>query len=339
VATNLAEITRGTLVESVHQGNVAVVDADGTLIAFGGDPNARAFFRSSAKPFQALPLMVNGAADAFGFSTEEIALSTASHDSTDRHQTIAASMLEKANLSEADLMCGFSPPFDEEEKARVTLGLEEATAIKCECSGEHAGMLAACRHKGWPTADYVSPDHPLQQEILAFVAAGCGLSPSDLELATDGCSIPTFGAPIRAFAQAYAVIADPEGARWDAEDTHRTALVRLREAMLLHPELISGDDADDTNIMRITEGRVVAKLGAEGMLCLAIPGHRLGVAIVDAGGSRRSLGPAAVAVLEELGLEDDSTLQILRKRLCPPIESFAGEAIGETRPALHLERP
>jgi L-asparaginase II len=326
------------LVESIHQGNVAVVNADGRVVAFGGDPHTRAYFRSSAKPFQALPLLASGAADAFGFTTEEWALATASHDATDRHQAIVASMLKKAGLSESDLLCGFSPPLDEKENARVALGLEDATPLKCECSGEHAGMLAACRHRGWPIENYVSPDHPLQQEVRSIVAAACGLSPAGLELATDGCSIPTFGAPIRAFARAYAVLADPHGAQWDGDASHRDALVRLREAVLLHPELISGNSADDTNIMRITGSRVVAKLGAEGMLCLAIPAHRLGVTIVDAGGSKRSLGPAAIAVLEELGLEDTATLDRLREQLCPPVESFAGDVVGETRPALKLER-
>jgi L-asparaginase II len=252
---------------------------------------------------------------------------------------ILATILEKIGVSESDLRCGFSQPLDEQEKARITLGLEEATEIRCECSGEHAGMLAACRAWNWPIEDYIAAEHPLQEEIRSIVARACGMAASQLELATDGCSIPTFGAPIRQFASAFAVLADPEGAIWDGLDSERAALLRLREAIALHPDLISGDGEIDTVIMQVTEGRVVAKLGAEGLLCLAIPGHRFGVAISDAGGSTRSLGPAAIAVLEQLGLEDDRTLATLKEELCPPIESFSGNAVGETRASLTLERP
>lgn len=339
MATLLTEITRGPLVESVHEGNVAVVNADGTLIAAGGDPTTRSFFRSSAKPFQAVPLITSGAADAFDFSTEELALACASHNSTERHQRVVASMLEKAELFESDLRCGFSPPLDEEEAARFTLGLIEPTQIRCECSGEHAGMLAACRHAEWPLDSYIEADHPLQQEVQSIIAGACGLAPSALKTASDGCTIPTFGAPVRAFAFAYAVLADPEGAQWIGESQCRAALLRLRGAMILHPELISGDGEVDTVIMLETEGRVIAKLGAEGLLCLAIPEHRLGVAISDAGGSDRSLGPAVIAVLEQLDLEGATTLDKLREKLCPPIQNNAGDAVGETRPALKLEQP
>jgi L-asparaginase II len=156
-------------------------------------------------------------------------------------------------------------------------------------------------------------------------------------LAADGCSIPTFGAPIQSFARAFAVLSDPEEASWDGHESWRPALIRLREAILEHPELVSGQGEIDTVIMQETQGRVLAKLGAEGLLCLAIPEHRLGVAISDDGGSTRSLGPATVAVLEQLGVEDMQTLAALSEQLCPPIESFAGSQVGETRPALRLE--
>jgi L-asparaginase II len=200
-------------------------------------------------------------------------------------------------------------------------------------------MLAACRAWNWPIENYIAAEHPLQEKIRSIVARGCGETAPQLELATDGCSLPTFAAPILQFAFAYAVLADPVGAKWDGLDSERAALRRLREAMTLHPDLISGEGEIDTVIMQETNGRVVAKLGAEGLLCLAIPGHRLGVAISDAGGSTRSLGPAAVAVLGQLGLEDDMTIATLKEKLCPPVRSFAGNEVGEIRASLTLELP
>jgi L-asparaginase II len=307
-----------------------------TTVASAGDPSTPCYFRSSAKPFQAMPLLTSGAADAFGFTTQEVALAAASHDGTARHQAIVSAMLAKAGVGEADLRCGYSPPIDETEKAKVALGLEPPSQVKCECSGEHAGMLAACRHRGWPTATYNDPDHPLQREVLATVAAVTGMPAHGLTIATDGCGIPTFGAPLHAFARAYAVLADPRQAPWTGPPELRAALVRMRDAMTAHPDMIAGDGNLDTDLMRLTEGRIVAKLGAEGLLCLAIPDQGLGIAISDADGSQRGLGPATVAVLEHLGLADESTLAELRAKHSGPVKNFAGEQVGELLPVLEL---
>jgi L-asparaginase II len=339
MATTLAETTRGSEIESIHQGNVAVIDADGGLVAWAGDPRTQAFFRSSAKVFQAVPLIITGAADAFGFTTEELAMACASHNGTARHQEVVTSMLRKIGLTEGDLLCGASPPLDETEQARVTLGLTEPTQVSCECSGEHAGMLAACRKAGWSTENYVDPDHPLQQLIREIVAAGCGVCPSSLAVATDGCSLPTFGAPMEEFAFSYAVVADPAGAQWAGQPEWRLALQCLREAMLLHPHLISGEGEIDTVIMQATNGRVLAKLGAEGLLCLSLPDRRLGIAIHDLAGSTRSLGPAAITVLRELEAIDAACADRLSETFCPPIETFTGNPVGLTRSAVSLERP
>jgi L-asparaginase II len=333
----MAEVTRGDVVESSHLGTVVVVDGNGAVVAWAGDCGTRGYFRSSAKPFQAVPLVTSGAADAFGFTSEELALACASHSATRRHQAVVAAMLRKAGLSECDLRCGFAPPLDKDEQARVTLGLEQPSLIQCECSGKHAGMLATCQHQGWPTEHYLDQDHPLQREIRTIMAAACGVPAEALAVATDGCGLPTYGAPLRSFAAAYAVLADPDGARVDLSPLHRDALHRLRAAMTEHPELVSGEGEIDTTIMRATGGKVVAKLGAEGLLCLAIPDQRLGVAISDCSGSERGLGPGAAAVLKELDLIEEDTLSSLTQALCPLVRSFAGEPVGEVRPVLALE--
>lgn len=227
MAAPLAEVTRGSQVESTHVGHVTVVDPDDALVAWAGDVATRLFFRSSAKIFQAIPLITTGAADAYGFSTEELAPTCASHNRTSRHQEIVRSMLRKSRVTEGDLRCGFIPPVDEVELARITPGETVPSQVVCECSGEHAGMLAASRCAGWNVGDSVEPTHPLQRLITAIVVAATGMSPSDLTIASDGCSIPTFGAPLQAFARAYAVVADPDGTRWTGRPEWRSVLHRL----------------------------------------------------------------------------------------------------------------
>ena len=337
MAAVLAEVTRGAIVESTHHGTVVAVDAEGTTVARLGDPALPLFFRSSGKPFQAVPVVTTGAADQFGLTTEELAITCASHMGTPRHQEVVASILAKAGVTDDDLLCGLDPPLDEEEKAKVLAGLKQPSQIQCECSGEHAGMLAACRAAGWPVEGYVAVDHPLQVEIRSIVAAACGMLPEALEIGTDGCSIPTFGATIRDFAFAFAVLADPEGARWDGTAAQRAAVGRLRSAVAAHPELIDGEGTLDTDIIRLTGGRVIAKLGAEGLLTLAVPDRRLGVAISDAGGSQRGLGPAAVAVLEQLGLADGAAISAIREKHSGAVTNFVGKPVGEIRPAMTLE--
>ncbi len=323
----LAEYSRGALTESHVRGHVAVVDATGNLIASAGDPDLSLYFRSSAKPFQAIPLIESGAADRFGFTSEEIVLACASHNASARHQHIARSMLDKIGLDADALRCGFAEPLDKEASARLALGLEEKSPVQCECSGKHAGMLAVCAHEGYPLDSYLEIDHPLQQRILGHVAAATGKAAETLVIGIDGCGLPTFGAPLRSFARAYSVLAGESS----------PALVRLRSAIATHPEVVSGDGEFDTELMKETGGRVIAKLGAEGLLCLAIPERGLGIAISVEPGIERGQEPATVRILEQLDLLDEPTLTALRTTYLSPVTNFSGVEVVQTRSPLVLD--
>jgi L-asparaginase II len=241
-----------------------VAEVSGRIVASAGNPERVIFFRSSAKPFQAIPLIESGAADAFGFSTAELALACSSHDATPMHQRGVARMLAKIGLDEDALRCGISPPADEEEAARITLGLKARSQIQCECSGEHAGMLAACRHLGYSLDDYIVPDHPLQQRIRAIVARVTRMPEADLVEGTDGCRIPTFGAPLRAFAVAYATFAAPDRTGDGAMNDLIAPMNRFRTAMLRHPVLIGGEQTLDTDIMRLSQAASWQSLAPRG---------------------------------------------------------------------------
>ena len=336
VAAVLAEVTRGDVVESVHRGVVVVVDLQGRLVASAGNVDQMAYFRSAAKPFQAIPVVESGAAEAFGFTERELALSCSSHDSTPDHQRGVARMLEKVGVNEEDLRCGISPIADEQEQARSVLGLVWPSQVQCECSGEHAGMLAACKQLGYPLDSYVERDHPLQRRILEIVAAVLDVDEDELTLGTDGCSLPTFAAPLRRFAFAYATLACPQQSPIKNDAGLVEAIDRMREAMVAYPVMIGNEGVLDTEIMQATGGRIVAKLGAEGLLCLAAPERGLGIAIASDDGMQRGLGPAAISTLEQLELADDRTLRPLREQFASAVPSFKGEPVGAVRPALQL---
>ncbi len=211
------EQVRGGVVEAVHEVHVAVVDSTGGLVARTGDPELVTFWRSAAKPFQALPLVEDGAAARFGLTSEELALACASHSSEPDQVARVRELLGKIGCSERDLLCGPHPPLsDRVAQDYQTRGLR-LTAVYSNCSGKHAGMLALARHHGWPTEFYTRLEHPVQQRCLAEVSRWTEVGVGDIRTAVDGCGVVCFGLPLRNMALAYARLANAEGGTRNAE--------------------------------------------------------------------------------------------------------------------------
>lgn len=285
------ESTRGEHVESVHQLSVAVVDSEGRLVARAGDPELTTFWRSAAKPFQAMPVVADGAADQFGFTPRELALTCASHSSEPVHLEVAEGMLKKIGLTERALACGIHPPLSPAVAEQVLRQGIVMTPKWSNCSGKHAGMLALARTHGWPIDGYEREGHPLQQRILAEVARWTDCTAESMCFGFDGCTVVCFGLPLSGMALAYA--------RFSRSD--EPAAVRLREAMATFPELIAGQGRLETDLGHATRGAVIAKVGADGIYCAALPHPGLGITLKVHDGDMRSSGPALLAVLRELG--------------------------------------
>jgi len=315
------EETRGGIVESRHRVHACVVDARGDVLASAGDPELVTFWRSGAKPFQALPLVLDGVVERFGFTSEELALCCASHSSEPAQIEIVRDLLQKIGCSERDLLCGPHPPLSERVARDYATRGVRLTAIHSNCSGKHAGMLALARHHGWPVEFYTRADHPVQRRCLAVVASWSGVPASDVGMAVDGCTVVCFAIPIRAMAFAYAQL----GARHEAR-----AIVA---AMLRHPELVAGAGRPCTEIMRAHPGRVVTKVGAAGVYCGLLTSEGWGIALKVEDGS----GPAAVVamagVLEALGLRP-----LPAAFTTQPIVNTRGAPVGELRLNGALER-
>ncbi len=341
MSTVIAEVTRGELVESQHHGIVVVANCAGQVIASAGDPESMTFFRSSAKPFQAVPLVESGAVDRFGFSPAELALCCSSHDAAPWQQQAVEAMLGRIGLGTGALRCGSAPPYDEEEAARVLLRLVPTTPLQSDCSGKHTGMLATCLHLGYPIESYLDIDHPLQQSILAVMASVLRMDPDAIAVAADGCSVPTFGAPVRNFATAYATLARPESAPPEGGQQFGPALDRIRTAMASHPQHIGGPKNLDTNLMDVTHGRIVAKLGAEGLICLAVPEEGLGIAVSVLDGSPRARATVVLATLEQLDLLRSQEIDDLRRHQSDALAltNFNGWHVGDIRAAFTLASP
>lgn len=161
----LAIVTRQDYIESVHHGIVCVVNASEDIIFRIGDCNTKIFFRSSAKPIQAIPLIESGAANAFGLTGKEIAVACASHSGAIMHQDTVEGFLRKLNLNETNLHCGAAKPYDREENKRLIRKSLSPSALHCACSGKHAGMLALAIYRGYDLETYEKMKNPVQQEI------------------------------------------------------------------------------------------------------------------------------------------------------------------------------
>jgi L-asparaginase II len=298
----LVDVLRGGHVESQHCGAVAVLDADGGVLAAIGDIESAAFPRSAIKVLQALPLVASGAADRLHLGDAELALACASHGGEALHAATAAAMLAKTGLDSDCLECGIHWPYNESASRELAARGVQPSALHNNCSGKHSGFLClACELAGSGVdlrqyvKGYVRPDHPVMREVTAALEATTGASLRDAPRGTDGCSIPTFAIPLRQLALAFARVGSGVG----LSAGHASAAKRLRKAVASAPFMVAGSGRMDTRVMERFGERVFMKVGAEGMYCTALPERGLGVAIKIADGNNARAAEVVVAAVIE----------------------------------------
>jgi L-asparaginase II len=337
----LVEVWRGPLIESRHRGHLVAVDENGATVASLGSPETVTFLRSSAKPFQALPVVVSGAADRFGFTEQEIAIACGSHNGEPIHVEAVTSILRKIGLDETALKCGAHEPYSLEAARELIRKGEQPSVLQNNCSGKHAAMLALARHINAPIETYDEPTNPVQQIILKGVSDFSGVPVENVVLATDGCGAPIFAISVRAMALMYAKLVSPP-ANLDAQT--RESCKRIVNAMIAYPEMIGGTTKRlDTELMRVGRGRFISKIGAEGVYTVGVlPSNKrpngLGLALkVEDGDDHRARPPAVIDALRQLGVLDASDLEALSSYSPTIIKNRRGDSVGEARAAFKLE--
>lgn len=262
------EQRRGFAVESVHAIDAVTCDAAGDVRVLSGiDPLTT--FRSAAKPFQLeVSVELLRERERSLLSAVDLALGAASHHGEPFHLEALPRLLTKLGRRESELLCGVHPPINQAEaQARWARG--EAPTVLCNnCAGKHAFMAAASAAQDFP-AEYRPAEHPLQRAIQERLVQRTGQGIAGTVI--DGCGVPCSVLKLSAMARAYASLARETRVRGPS------ALSGIGRAMREHPLLVSGSDAFDGWLMQ--HSNLIAKVGAAGLLCIAMPDHGVGLAI------------------------------------------------------------
>ncbi|GED69942.1 asparaginase [Brevibacillus reuszeri] len=327
-------VKRGTNIESKHAGSIAVMDSDGNLLYGLGDFTKMTFTRSALKPVQTIPVLQSGAAERFLMTDKEIAICCGSHNGEEQHTQVVESMLFRIGLQEENLQCGAHPPYNQAHYLEMVRKQVEPSAIHNNCSGKHAGMLALAMHLESDIATYHYLEHPVQRKVAESLAELAEIQEDQVLTGIDGCGVPNFSIPLHKLALVFAKLANPDKVE---PLSLRQAIKRITHAMLQHPEMISGTNDFCTELMRVGNGKIIAKGGAEGVYCLGLPHRGIGIAIKVEDGNWRAATPAAVEVLKQLGeltLQEEAALKAFHT---PVIENRKGEVVGSIEPFFQLK--
>jgi L-asparaginase II len=326
-----------------------VVRSDGNLLHSYGDPYTVAFLRSSAKPFQALPFVEAGGAENYNYTQRELAISCASHETSQMHLDTVQALQKKIGIEEHHLQCGPHLPGDAKKLREVIQQNIKPTSNFNNCSGKHTSMLAFAKMRGLPLENYLDPNHPIQQDILKTLSEMCGIDVKEIQVGVDGCSAPNFAMPLFNAALGMARICDP----YELSEPRAAACKKITNAMTTHPEMISNFGEFDCELMKTGAGKLVTKRGAEGFQIIGIlPGvineRGVGIAFKVTDGDKHSMDndleghtrvrpPVALDILRQLGALDESQMQALTEFGPEKIlKNYAGLITGRMYPAFKL---
>jgi len=283
-------LLREGIIESKHYVQAVVCDDRGRTLSVAGDAEMSTFVRSALKPFQALAVLETGALERYKLSDRDLAIMCSSHHGTPEQARQAFNILWRADIDPSMLQC----PIPEGRQS----------PLEHNCSGKHAGMLAASQLNNFPLGSYLQHNHPIQEMILNKLADLLKIPAAEFIGARDDCGAPTYFMQLRQIASLYAQLASG----------NNLGMERVVRAMTHHPALIAGDGEFDTELVRLTAGELVSKSGAEGIQCVARVGEGLGIAIKVMDGARRAKYAVATHLLKQMGWITPSTAETLAEK-------------------------
>ncbi|HEY9600087.1 MAG TPA: asparaginase [Allocoleopsis sp.] len=298
-------LLREGIVESTHRVQAVVCDDRGRVLSVAGNPETSTFIRSALKPFQALAVTATGTMERYNLNDRDLAIICSSHHGTMEQVRQVFNVLWRSDVDPSALQC----PVPEGKQS----------PLQHNCSGKHAGMLAVCQQRQWSLNNYLQYSHPVQKLILSQVAELMKMPGEELIRAHDDCGAPTYFVQLRQIAGLYAQLAS--GGNLGME--------RIVRAMTHHPVMVAGEGTFDTELMRLSQGELVSKAGAEGIQCIGRIGEGLGIAIKVMDGAKRAKSAVAVQLLRQLGWISPSMSETLAEKFMKPSEFKRLEVIGE----------
>ena len=324
------QYTRAGHVENIHRGDVAAVNCAGEIISEVGNAHLPMFWRSAAKPFQALPFVKNGGLEKYNITAEELALLVSSHSGEENHVELVRGILKKLGLDESVLDCGVVRPMSGKAYKNLIAKGEKVLPVHNPCSGKHSQIIALAMMLGVPFEGYTQPDHAAQKLIFKHVAMAAKVPEDKLEIGIDGCGVPVFYLPLYNMALAYARLSTPSKGDWG---DYEIAATKIRDAMSQYPQVISGNGRIDLAVSEITGGRIIAKIGADAVYCLCVKNEDLGIAFKIEDGSYAAVTPMVIAVLKKLNLLTKDEAAALEEKFPPVLKNHRGEIIGTVETA------
>ncbi len=303
----LLEVSRGPLVENIHRGDIAVVGDGGKLLYYKGDPYKVTYIRSALKPIQALNVFLSGANEKYNFDYEEVAIMCASHYGEDIHLKTIDKTLNKIGLTQEDLLCKGSFSLSEKYKNYQLSSHIKLMPANSDCSGKHSGMLASCLASGYETKNYNSINHPVQHDIKKVVSDFCEIDEDKIAIGVDGCGVPVHGIPLYNAALGFSKFACSE----KLEPKLKSYCDRIFQAMNNAPQMIAGEGGFCTELIKNTNGKLIGKLGADGVYCLAARNKGIGIAIkIENGNYARAIPPVIMRCLEDLDILTSEEIKV-----------------------------
>jgi L-asparaginase II len=314
----LVEVYRNNVLESFHRGAVCVVNHAGEIVFSLGDVEQLCYPRSAMKLLQVIPLIADGGIERFHFTLEEIAVMCGSHNAEPEHLRVIQSILKKTGLHKDNLCCGPQYPSSKRDANALIRADEKPHHIHNNCSGKHAGMLAACVLNGWPVEDYINPTHPLQQRIMEVCSLMYEYPAEKMITALDGCSAPIYSVPVYNQAVGYKNLVS----RITLPPAIQSACEIIIEAVSKHPFMVAGTGRYCTDMMRITAPKIIGKTGAEGIFCMAFTEQNLGVCIKIDDGKMLPQYNVAQTIIEASGIFTKEALQPLHSYAEAELKNF-----------------
>ena len=324
----LVEVTRGNIAENLHRGHIVIVNNKKEIVKSIGDTKFYTFLRSCAKPIQAIPVIVSGAAEKFNFTDKEITIFAGSLNGQDFQIEILKSILKKISLDESYLKCGIHPP----SHKLTRLSTENYNVLHNNCAGKHLAMLTLCRFYDFSCEDYDKLEHPVQKLILDEISYFTEVEKDKIKIGIDGCGVPVFSVPLYNFALAYGKLANT----YLINDVKKAKAVEfIVKNSIRYPELIAGDQRICTELMRV-KSNIFAKVGADGSYGIALPKEKLGIAIKIESGNMKVLNIVVIELLKQLNILSDSDVKKLRIFYDCKVFNHRKEIVGEFRPVFKI---